>query len=46
MTRRRLVAMTIIVLGFASGAFAQTVDDAYSLPSHPGPSFGWIPWIQ
>ena len=29
MTRTRLVAMTIIALGFASGAFAQTVDDAY-----------------
>ena len=35
MTRTRLVALTIIALGFASGAFAQTVDDAYSILKSP-----------
>ena len=35
MTRRHLVAMTIIVLGFASGAFAQTADDASYLRESP-----------
>ena len=43
MTRRHLVAMTIIVLGFASGAFAQTADDASYFASHPGPSFDGPP---
>lgn len=35
MTRTTLVAMTIVTLGFASGAYAQGVDDAYGAQLSP-----------
>jgi hypothetical protein len=43
MTRTRLVALTIIALGFASGAFAQSVDDTYQALQSPRPTLRMDP---